>query len=79
MCLAIPAQVESIDGQKGIVALAGSRTQVILALVPDVKVGDWVLVHAGMAITLLDADEARKTYALLSEMESLMEEPSGRD
>ena len=68
MCLAVPAQVEKIDGQKGIVVLDGIRAQVLLALVPEAKIGDWVLVHAGLAITVLDAEEARKTYDLLAQM-----------
>jgi hydrogenase expression/formation protein HypC len=67
MCLAIPAQIEKMDGQRGTVVLDGSRMQVILALVPEAKVGDWVLIHAGYAITTLDAEEAKKTYDLLRE------------
>lgn len=65
MCLAIPAQLESIDDGRGVVYLAGSRSQVQLALVPEVVIGDWVLVHAGLAITVLDAEDARTTYELL--------------
>jgi len=68
MCLAIPAQVERIDGAKGTVALDGNRAEVLLSLVPEAKVGDWVLVHAGFAITKLDPQEARQTYDLLVEM-----------
>ena len=68
MCLAVPAQIETTDGQRGTVALDGNRAEVLMALVPEAKVGDWVLVHAGMAITVLDADEARQTYDLLREM-----------
>lgn len=68
MCLAIPAQIEKIDGQRATAALDGNRTEVILALVPEAKVGDWVLVHAGFAITVLDAEEAKKTYDLLAEI-----------
>ncbi len=70
MCLAIPAKVESIDKDSwGIVGLAGSRTKANLALVPEVKVGDWVLLHAGYAITILDEDEAKQTYELLAAMD----------
>lgn len=69
MCLAIPAVIEKIDGRKGTVELDGSRAEVILTLVPEASVGDWVLVHAGYAITQLDADEARETYDLLKEMD----------
>ena len=78
MCLAIPAQIEKMEGQKATVVLAGSRTQVLLALVPEAKLGDWVLVHAGLAITVLDAEQARQTYELLAEMgEQLGREAKG--
>ncbi|HUT59377.1 MAG TPA: HypC/HybG/HupF family hydrogenase formation chaperone [Phycisphaerae bacterium] len=68
MCLAIPAQIESVDGQRATVVLAGNRAEAILALVPQARVGDWVLVHAGFAITVLDPQQARETYDLLAEM-----------
>ena len=71
MCLAVPAQIESIAGQKATVALAGNRFEAILALVPEAKVGDWVLVHAGFAITVLPEKEAKETYELLAEVDSL--------
>lgn len=69
MCLAIPAKIESIKDSWGTVALAGSRTRANLTLVPEAKVGDWVLVHAGFAITVIQAEEARQTYELLSAMD----------
>ena len=49
----------------------GMRTEVMLDLVPSAKVGDWVLVHAGFAITVLDPAEAKETYDLLAEMDSV--------
>ena len=67
MCLAVPAKIESITGQKATVELAGNRFETILALVPEAKVGDWVLVHAGFAITVLDEESAKETYELLAE------------
>jgi hydrogenase expression/formation protein HypC len=69
MCLAIPAKIESITDACGTVALAGSRTRANLTLVPEAKVGDWVLVHAGFAIAVLDEQEARQTYELLAQMD----------
>jgi hydrogenase expression/formation protein HypC len=71
MCLAIPARIEKAAGQDATVALDGSSAEISLALVPEAKVGDWVLVHAGYAIAILDPKEARQTYDLLKEMESL--------
>jgi len=80
MCLAVPAQIESIAGQKATVALAGNRFEAILALVPEAKVGDWVLVHAGFAITVLDEQSAKETYDLLAEVDILAgAEPGAAD
>lgn len=67
MCLAIPLQIEKIDGSQAVVVLNGSSVDVSLAVVPEASVGDWVLVHAGMAITLLDEAEAMETYEILSQ------------
>ena len=67
MCLAIPVQIENMDGERGTVVLDGNRIEAIFTLVPEAKVGDWVLLHAGIAITLLKADEARETYDLLKQ------------
>ncbi|MCJ7545060.1 MAG: HypC/HybG/HupF family hydrogenase formation chaperone [Phycisphaerae bacterium] len=69
MCLAIPAKIESIHESWGTVALAGSRTRANLMLVPEARVGDWVLVHAGFAITVIQAKDARQTYELLAQMD----------
>jgi hydrogenase expression/formation protein HypC len=71
MCLAIPARIESIHGQKATVELSGNRFETILTLVPEAKEGDWVLVHAGFAITVLDPQEAKETYELLAEAEMI--------
>lgn len=68
MCLAIPVQIETIEDDSATVALDGHRAKVLLPLVPDAKVGDWVLVHAGFAIAVLDEAEAKETYDLLKEL-----------
>ena len=78
MCLAIPAQIERLEGRRGTVVLNGNRTQALLDLVPEAQVGDWVLVHAGLAIALLDPAEAKETYELLSEMADLDAPDAGR-
>jgi len=77
MCLAIPTRIERIEGDRGTCALAGSRTDVVLSLVPEAKIGDWVLVHAGMAIAVVDEQEARETFALLKELDALDDAPAG--
>ena len=68
MCLAIPVQIESMQGKKGTVVFDGNRAEVLLSLVPQATEGDWVLVHAGFAITVLDPQDAKETYDLLREI-----------
>jgi hydrogenase expression/formation protein HypC len=74
MCLAIPSRIESIDGDRAVANLAGTRVQVVISLTPEVKVGDWVLVHAGYAITVVSDEDAHETFALLREMDGLSNE-----
>jgi hydrogenase expression/formation protein HypC len=69
MCLAIPAKVIELDGDKAIADCVGNRIQTRTTLVPDVKLGDYVLVHAGFAITILDEEEAKKTWKLLEDLD----------
>ena len=73
MCLAVPGQLLSVEGddlltRQGRVSFAGLVKQANLAYVPDVKIGDYVLVHAGFAIAVIDQDEALKTLDYLSEI-----------
>jgi hydrogenase expression/formation protein HypC len=68
MCLAIPARVKSIDGQMAEVEVAGVGRKVSLWLTPEAGVGDYVLLHTGYAISIIDEDEARETLKLLGEM-----------
>ena len=77
MCLAIPARVVEInDNDLAIVDLGGVRKDISLALVEDVAVGDYVIVHVGYALTRLDPEEAAKTLALMAEA-GLMEQVVG--
>jgi hydrogenase expression/formation protein HypC len=68
MCLAIPALVKSIDGFKAIVEIDGVTRQVSLQLTPEAKVGDYVLLHTGYAINVIDAAEAEETLKLLRQI-----------
>ncbi len=68
MCLAVPLRIEKIEGTQATVALGGNELSVSLLVVPKAKLGDWVLVHAGMAITILNEAEARETYEILAEV-----------
>jgi hydrogenase expression/formation protein HypC len=71
MCLALPARVvELVDMDHAIVDLGGVRKRISIALVPEVRVGDYVIVHVGYAIGMLDADEAEATLKLFAEMSS---------
>ena len=70
MCLALPARVvELVEPDSAVVDLGGVRKQVSIALVPEARVGDWVVVHVGYAIGLLDPEEAEATLALFAEMQ----------
>ena len=68
MCLAVPAQVTAIDGQMARVVRSGVARNVSLMLLPDAKVGDFVLVHAGFAMQKVEERDAFETDALLAEM-----------
>lgn len=66
MCLALPAKVLQLDGPDTCtVDLGGVRQKVNLGLLDDVKVGDFVIIHVGYALTKMDPIEAEKTLALL--------------
>lgn len=67
MCLAIPAKIENIDGNKAEVDIRGLKRSIGLQLMPDAMVGEFVLVHAGFAIQRIDQEEAEETYKLLEE------------
>lgn len=71
MCIAIPARVVSIEGQEGDADIAGVRRRVSFVLTPDVKVGDYVLIHTGYAINVIDEEAAQETLKLLEEMGAL--------
>ena len=69
MCLAIPAKlVELLPNEQAIVDLGGIRKEISIALVSDVVVGDYVIVHVGHAIGRIDPEEAALTLALFDEM-----------
>ncbi|SDW93898.1 HypC/HybG/HupF family hydrogenase formation chaperone [Nitrosomonas communis] len=71
MCLAIPACVEEIVAEDcAIVNLSGVRREVSLALVENVKPGDYVIVHVGFALQKIDPSEAEHTLALFAEMQA---------
>jgi hydrogenase expression/formation protein HypC len=68
MCLAIPALIKSINGHQAIVDIDGVTREVSTMLTPEAKVGDYVLLHTGYAINVIDAAEAEETLKLLRQM-----------
>ena len=78
MCLAIPGKVMSITGDEalarlGKVSFGGIIKEVSLAYVPEARVGDYVIVHVGFAISRLDEEEAQRVFDYLREMDELQE------
>lgn len=69
MCLAVPLRITAIANDLATVEMGGVTRQVSLVLTPEAQVGDYVLVHAGFAISVLDEEEARETLALFAELE----------
>lgn len=69
MCLGIPAKVVQIDKSNlGKVDYLGTRVKTNFELLDNLKIGDWVILHAGFAISKLNEEEARETFSLLREM-----------
>jgi hydrogenase expression/formation protein HypC len=86
MCLGVPGKVVSIESNAvdmpmGVVSFGGITREVCLAYTPDVKVGEYVLVHVGFAISKLDEDHALEVFRTLKEMGELgdldVPQPSG--
>lgn len=68
MCLAIPAcVVELREGDRALVEVGGVRKEISLALVENVAVGDYVILHVGYALQVIDTEEARRTLELFAE------------
>jgi len=73
MCLAIPVRIVSVDRDEAETEIAGVRRRVSIAFTPEAKVGDYVLLHTGYAIGVIDEAEAEETLKLLEEIASLGE------
>lgn len=71
MCLAVPALIRSIEGQIAQVEISGVRHAVSLTLTPEAQVGQYVIVHTGFAISVLDEQEALETLSLFAQMANL--------
>jgi len=77
MCLAIPGKIEEITNQldetfrQGKVAFGEVKKEINLSMVPEARVGDYVMVHVGVAISVVDEAEANKTFELLKQLGEL--------
>jgi len=73
MCLAIPARIISIEGEDAEADVGGVQRKIGIMLTPSVKVGDYVLLHTGYAIGVIDPAEAEETLALFRELAEVSE------
>jgi len=65
MCLAIPARIVSVEDEVAEADISGVTRRVNLVLTPEAKVGDYILLHTGFAISIIDEEEAQETLKLL--------------
>jgi hydrogenase expression/formation protein HypC len=75
MCLAIPARIIELHGDKAVVDAMGNRWKAKTTLLPEAKIGDLVLIHAGFAISMVDEEEAKKTWQLIAEINEFQDTP----
>ncbi|MDI3475862.1 MAG: hydrogenase expression/formation protein HypC [Thermococcaceae archaeon] len=73
MCLAVPGKVIEVNGPLAVVDFGGVKREVRLDLLPDIKPGDWVIVHTGFAIEKLDEKRAKEILEAWAEVERAME------
>jgi hydrogenase expression/formation protein HypC len=83
MCLAIPGKIVEFHDKFGVrmskVDFGGVTREACMDYVPDARLGEYVLVHVGFAISKVDEEEARRTYQYLEEMDQLQELYEGQD
>lgn len=77
MCLAIPGQVVDVRDGAATIDMMGVRRDISLSLTPSARIGDWVLVHAGFAIEVIDAEQAEETIQIVRELDELASEDLG--
>jgi len=74
MCLAIPTRIRSIDGENAEVEIGGVQRTISLVFTPEARVGDYVIVHTGFALSVLDEEEAQETLRMFEEIAALEDE-----
>jgi hydrogenase expression/formation protein HypC len=73
MCLAVPMKIIEIKGEEAVVELEGFQKEINISLMDDIKIGEYVMVHAGFAIQRVDASEIEATLEVLKEYSNKME------
>lgn len=68
MCLAVVGKIKKIEGEMAIAEIMGVQKEISIVLTPEVKIGDYVVIHAGFAINQIDEEEAKETENLLKEI-----------
>jgi len=74
--LAIPARIIELDKDIAVVDAMGNRFKAKTTLLPEAKIGNLVLIHAGFAISLVDEEEAKKTWDLIDEINKFQDTPN---
>ena len=72
MCLAVPVKIKSITGDEAEVESGGTTYRASIRLTPEARVGDYVLLHTGYAISVVDQAEAEQTIALFEQIEKIL-------
>ena len=78
MCLAVPAKIKSIKNSTAKVEISGVTYEASLMLTPEAKIGDYVIIHAGFAIQILDQQEAEATLQLFNDIDKATKEELGK-
>lgn len=68
MCVGLPALVESVENGMAVVNATGAKREISVELLTDIKPGDYVMIHAGLAIARITADEAEQTIQIMEEL-----------
>jgi len=76
MCLALPARIVELKGDNAVVDAMGNRWKAKTTLLPDARLGELVLVHAGFAISFVDEQEAKETWELIAQINEFNETPN---
>ncbi|UCD05365.1 MAG: HypC/HybG/HupF family hydrogenase formation chaperone [candidate division WOR-3 bacterium] len=68
MCLGVVGRIDEINGETALAEILGVRREISIVLVPEAKIGDYVMIHAGFAINLMDEKDARETEEMIIEV-----------